>query len=427
MVYVKNMDGSPLYPCTNTRARILLREGKAKVVDKTIFTIKLNYFVTFINGKELILKVDTGASNVGVAVCDDKGSIYLMSQVTLRNDIKSNMDQRRMYRRNRRYRNTRYRPARFLNRGNSIRKGRYNPTITSKINSHIKIIEYVKTILPITQMVFETTDFDIHAIDHPEIIQEGGCRMYQQSRIEGFENTKAYVRHRDGHKCQNPKCPNKNQKNTRLEVHHKIPRSEGGGDKPENLITLCEHCHKGIHNSTVDIKFSKKKIVSSIGATQTNIISNQLIKKYPNAKETFGYITKVNRRRLKLEKEHYFDAVAIGNNNDNIKFRTNQVILFRCIADGDYQLSKGVRSEQKLNVRKIHGFRKFDKVLYQNKVYFIKGRMSSGYAVLMNINGEKQKTEKTPKFSLMKRLNARKSWLITKKKQIITRVADVNS
>lgn len=424
MVYVKNMDGSPLYPCTNARARILLKQGKAKVIDKQNFTIKLNYLVEF-NNKELILKVDTGSSNVGVAVCDEQGDVYFMGQVTLRNDIKSNMDQRRNYRRNRRARKTRYRKPRFLNRGNSIRKGRLSPTMISKLNSHVKIIEYVKTILPITQMVFETTDFDIHAIDHPEVIQEGGGRMYQQSRIDGLENAKAYIRYRDGHKCQNPKCPNKNQKNIRLEVHHKIPRSEGGSDKPDNLITLCEHCHKGIHNNTIDIKFSKKKIASSKGATQTNIISNQLIKKYTNAKETFGYITKVNRRRLKLDKEHYLDAVAIGNNNDNINFITNEVILFRCIADGDYQLSKGVRSEQKINVRKIHGFRKFDKVLYQNKVYFIKGRMSGGYAILMNINGEKQKTEKTPKFSLMKRLNARKTWLITKK-QIITRTGDVN-
>ena len=413
MVYVKNMDGTPLYPCTNARARILLKQGKAKVTDKQNFTIKLNYFVEFTNNKELILKVDTGSSNVGVAVCDEQGDVYFMGQVTLRNDIKKNMDQRRMYRRNRRNRKTRYRKPRFLNRGNSIRKGRLNPTMTSKLNSHIKIIEYVKTILPITQMVFETTDFDIHAIDHPEVVINGG-KSYQESRIDGLENVKAYVRYRDGFKCQNPKCPNKTQKNIRLEVHHKIPRSNGGSNKPDNLITLCEHCHNGIHNGTVDVKFSKKKIVSSKGATQTNIISNVLIKKYPNAKETFGYVTKVNRRRLGLEKEHYFDAVAIVNNNDNIKFRTNEVILFRCIADGDYQLSKGIRSEQRINVGKIHGFRKFDKVLYQNKVYFIKGRRQTGYFELMDIYGVNPNLKPSPKVKLIKRLSARKTWLITK-------------
>lgn len=32
-----------------------------------------------------------------------------------------------------------------------------------------------------------------------------------------------------------------------LEVHHIVPVSKGGGDEPENLITLCKACHKKRH------------------------------------------------------------------------------------------------------------------------------------------------------------------------------------
>jgi 5-methylcytosine-specific restriction endonuclease McrA len=32
-----------------------------------------------------------------------------------------------------------------------------------------------------------------------------------------------------------------------LEVHHIIPRSKGGNDEPENLITLCQRCHSKKH------------------------------------------------------------------------------------------------------------------------------------------------------------------------------------
>lgn len=32
-----------------------------------------------------------------------------------------------------------------------------------------------------------------------------------------------------------------------LHIHHIVPVSEGGGDEPSNLITLCEECHKKIH------------------------------------------------------------------------------------------------------------------------------------------------------------------------------------
>ena len=32
-----------------------------------------------------------------------------------------------------------------------------------------------------------------------------------------------------------------------LEVHHILPVSHGGGDEPENLVTLCKNCHKARH------------------------------------------------------------------------------------------------------------------------------------------------------------------------------------
>ena len=53
------------------------------------------------------------------------------------------------------------------------------------------------------------------------------------------------------------------------------------------------------------------------------------------------------------------------------------------------------------------------------KSIFIKGRMSSGYAVLMNFDGVKAdfsampKGCKTPKLANLKRIRARSSWMIT--------------
>lgn len=32
-----------------------------------------------------------------------------------------------------------------------------------------------------------------------------------------------------------------------LEVHHIVPVAQGGGDEPENLVTLCKDCHKRRH------------------------------------------------------------------------------------------------------------------------------------------------------------------------------------
>ena len=121
---------------------------------------------------------------------------------------------------------------------------------------------------------------------------------------------------------------------------------------------------------------------------------------------------------MKLSKEHYYDAVAIASldniqNNGliSVDFKTKSIIFKKCVADGDYQQTKGVRSEQRISTGKIQGFRKFDKVKYLGREYFIKGRMSTGYAILMDISGNKIDLKPMPKFNKMKRVSARQTIL----------------
>lgn len=155
MVYVLSKDNEPIMPCSNAIARLLLKQRKAKVKKREPFTIKLTYETTTYT-QELTLGVDTGSGTIGTAVRRDNGDIIYMSEVVVRNDITDKMTQRSKYRRNRRNRKTRYRKCRFLNRGNARRIGRFSPTMQSKLHSHVKEIEYIKSILPISKMVFET-------------------------------------------------------------------------------------------------------------------------------------------------------------------------------------------------------------------------------------------------------------------------------
>ena len=46
MVYVISKTNEPLMPCSNVIARLLLKQGKAKVKRKEPFTIRLNYETT---------------------------------------------------------------------------------------------------------------------------------------------------------------------------------------------------------------------------------------------------------------------------------------------------------------------------------------------------------------------------------------------
>lgn len=45
MVYVLNINKEPLMPCTKAKARKLLKENKAKIVNYTPFTIQLTFDV----------------------------------------------------------------------------------------------------------------------------------------------------------------------------------------------------------------------------------------------------------------------------------------------------------------------------------------------------------------------------------------------
>ena len=199
-------------------------------------------------------------------------------------------------------------------------------------------------------------------------------------------------------------------------MHHVKFKSNGGTDDEENLLTLCEDCHKGVHDGTLALDKKPKRSKNLKCATHMSITRSYLLKKYPNAIETFGFVTSENRNHLKLKKDHYIDACIIA--SGGLEFKELDVIFYKCrVSKGDYQLARGIRGEQKLPTGKICGFRKFDRVEYLGNKYFIKGRMSSGFATLMDIFGNKidfsdmLRGMKTPKLSNCKRILARSSCL----------------
>jgi hypothetical protein len=248
VVYVLSPDGTPLMPCSHVIARLLLKDGKAKVKRRAPFTIKLLVQPETTYTQSLTLGVDTGSAVIGSAVADSQGQVVYLSEVTVRNDVATTMKARARYRRDRRKRKTRYRPARWLNRKNSIKTGRFSPTMRSKIEAHLREIRFVRSLLPIRHIVLETGTFDPQALKNPEVLQHKW--LYQKGINYGFANTRAYVLKRDGYTCQ--QCKGKS-KDKRLEVHHLIFRSQGGSDEEANLLTLCKTCHDGLHASTITL------------------------------------------------------------------------------------------------------------------------------------------------------------------------------
>ena len=374
-VYVINKNGASLMPCKPAKAMHLLKEGKAKCIKRTPFIIKLLWDCEE-NRQQITAGMDTGSKNIGCAAVAN-GEVVYQSEIEIRNDVSKKIQQRSMYRRNRRNRKTRYRKARFLNRAASRRHERLAPSIKSKINSHLREKKFVESILPVNHWKVETASFDIHKISNPVVKSSG----YQNGPQKDFYNTKAYVLHRDKYKCQ--KCKTTKGK---LHVHHMVFKSKGGTDAPENLITLCESCHKELHAQGFVIKGKKSKTKH---ATEMGIIKSQLKKQFCSFEETFGYETKHRREQLlNLPKTHYNDAVAICLEDGEIVKFSPIVYFKKHIASGDYQQTKGARSEKKMPTGKLFGFRKFDKVKTSKGVGFIKGKRSTGYFAIAKLNGE---------------------------------------
>ena len=407
-VYVLDKNGQPLMPTKRFgKVRRLLRDKKAKVVKRCPFTIRLLYEPETKIVQDVVFGVDTGSKHVGIA-CVGNNKVLYQAQVELRDDIKKKMDSRRKYRRNRRFRKTRYRKARFLNRRNSIRKDRYCPTIVSKYYGHEREIEFCKKILPIKDLVLETGKFDTQLVEKPWLQEHKWA--YQRGVNYGYENAREHALVRDKYTCQ---CCDK--KNGRVEAHHIVFRSKNGSNDLENYITLCEDCHKAVHSGEIELKLKGKSKGTLRYATQMSIIRNMLLKKYPNAIETFGYVTKANRENLGIGKEHYLDACVIA--SCGLEFEPSDVLYRkRCVPVQNRVLTKGVRGEQRIPTGKVHGFKRYDKVEYFGETCFIKARRNNGPFVLMDINNKSidfrdRGGKQSPSYKSLKRLNARRSVL----------------
>lgn len=409
-VYVISKIGQPLMPTRRFgKVRKLLKNKQAKVIRRCPFMIQLLYEPKTEIVQEVVLGQDTGSKHIGTA-CVANNKVLYQSQVHLRINIKSKMDSRRALRRSRRNRKTRYRKPRFLNRTNSTKKDRLPPSVKSKVQSHIDEIEFCKKILPISKIVLEVSQFDTHLMKNPSLIFEKIKHWgYQEGFNYGYASRREAVLHRDNYTCQ---CCGK--KHARLEVHHIIYRSKGGTDDEKNLIALCKKCHDAVHTGILIITKMPKKLNLKY-ATHMSIIRSRLLKVYPEAIETFGFVTKENRNHLNLPKEHFIDACVIA--SGGVEFELADVLYQkRRVARQDRQLCKGVRGEKKIPRGKIFGFKKFDLVEYLKEFCFIKSRRNSGWFTLMNIDNNiidfrDRGGKQNPSYKYLKRVNARRSVL----------------
>lgn len=380
-VYVLNCHGKPLMPCQPRKARLLLKEGRAKIVMMVPFTLQLLHGSSGYK-QEVSLGVDAGTQHIGVSATTENAVLF-EAEVKPRTDIQELLAIRSQFRRARRQRKTRYRKARFLNRKKP--EGWLAPSVQHKVEVHLKTITMVHKILPVSKTAIEVAQFDLQKINNPEI--EGS--EYQEGPQLGFWNVREYVFFRDAHQCQWCKGTSKDPI---LNVHH-IESRKTGGDSPDNLITLCETCHDLIHRTHQEHKLQRRS-QSVRDATQMSIIRWHIYEQaqtiFPNVHLTYGYITKHARISHNLEKSHLMDARCISGRP--LASSEGTCYLIKHVRRNNRQLHKatirkGGKRQRNTAPKYVYGFRLFDCVKYQSKMCFVFGRRSSGYFDLRTLDG----------------------------------------
>ncbi len=317
LVLVINKHGQPLMPTTPRKARILLQSGKAKIVGRDPFTIQLIYGSAGYK-QPISLGIDAGYKHIGFSACT--GRVELIGgELELLGGMSERITERKKYRRTRRNR-LRHRKPRFDNRKRD--EASLAPSIQHKLDTHLRLIDRIKSRLPITKITVETAKFDIQKIKNPDIQGE----QYQQGEQLGYKNLTDYIRHRDGYECQNPDCKNKKSEKI-LQVHHlgywKNPPDRS--NRPSNLITLCDKCHSSPNHKKGKLLHGWSPKVKSFKAETFMSTIYKRIVELLEVEQAFGYETRENRKELNLAKSHHNDAFVIA--GGTTQKRTEPLIL----------------------------------------------------------------------------------------------------
>lgn len=396
MVYVLNINGKPLMPTKrHGKVRHLLENGQAKVVCRTPFTIQMTYSTKTHYTQPITLGVDAGSKTIGLSASTEREELFA-AEVKPRSDVVNNLSTRREFRRARRNRKTRYRQPRFDNRTHSKHKGWLASSVEVKIQEHITSILRVMRILPITNVVVETAEFDlqlIKAVLDGKPVPEG--EDYQKGEMLGFYNVRQYVFWRDNYTCQH--C-GAHGDGVKLEAHH-LESRKTGGNAPDVFRTLCSCCHEKVSKGVISLKDATRKRRSTRDAAFMGIMRKEFVArlrillKIP-VRETKGYITKCIRETNKVPKSHTNDALCIAGHPTASRIQRTYIV--RPVRHHNRQLHRatilkgGIRKRNQAATY-VKGFRLYDKVCYQGAECFVWGRRSSGSFLLRTIDGKRVK------------------------------------
>lgn len=353
-VFVLDQKGSPLMPCSERRARLLLSRGRAVVHRVMPFVIRLkDRLVKDCQLQALELAIDPGSKETGIAVRRietqvdrETGEIkrfvhatFLANLVHRGAAIKKALDQRRGFRRRRRNQ-LRYRAPRFDNR--TRKSGWLAPSLQHRVAAVTSLVKRLQRWAPVVAIHQELVRFDMQLLVNPEI---SGIE-YQQGELAGYE-VREYLLEKWGRQCAY--C---DAQNTPLEIEHIIARSKGGTNRVSNLTLACTCCNQKKGSLPVQsfvkdpVRLAKLlakakaplKDAAAVNATRWALF--ETLKQFGLPVQcASGGKTKYNRTQMGIAKDHCLDAFCVGD-IDGIGAISQHKLVAKCTGRGEYSRTR---------------------------------------------------------------------------------------
>lgn len=344
-VYVISQNGKPLMPSFRfAHIRMLLKQKKAKVVKQKPFTIQLLYEATEYT-QPLYGGTDPGRTNIGNTVLNQNGNPVYADHVETRNKqipdlMKERAAHRRTSRRGERLRRQRRAvkngtitfpiekervllgcenpivnkfiintEARFSNRRRPA--GWLTPTARQLVQTTLNMVRKIKSILPVTDWTLEINRFAFMLMEDETV---RGID-FQNGRMKGYKNVNEYIYSIQDGEC--PVCGNPIE-----QYHHIVPQSQGGSNRPENIVGICAECHTKIHTqkdsqilAVIQKEGEKKKFFAlSVLNQAIPYILQGLAEIFgeDHVHICYGWQTQKARTNFKFAKTHSTDAICIA-------------------------------------------------------------------------------------------------------------------
>ena len=339
MVFVLDRSKKPLNMISHAKARILLKNKLAVVHKIYPFTIRLKDNSCVDNDRSYTVKVDPGSRTTGVAIVDNTDKVVMLAEIEHRGHlVKKNLYDRKTVRRKRRNKNTRYREARFLNRTKP--KGWLAPSVKSRADNVINFIKKYKKILNINKVMIESVSFDTAQMTSNNYLIG---TAYQQGPLYNT-NLRDFIFSKTNGRCSY--CGAK-----ATEIDHVIPRANGGTNSVYNLVASCRACNQMKSNSSLKefgeimnkdySHLEPKKLPKDAAIVQSarNYMIREITKLVSDTISYASWLTKYNRDQLGLPKQHYYDALSVGNIQD-YKFLTDKILLISAKGRGSRQMCR---------------------------------------------------------------------------------------